>query len=60
MSVVHLYEYVQAAHDAANEGVVERKVATNQTKCGYFREVVTRNKAEVTCKRCLRKMKSTR
>ncbi|ELP6118933.1 TPA: hypothetical protein I7730_15880 [Vibrio vulnificus] len=58
MSAVHLYEYVQAAHDAANQGVVERKTATNQTKCGYVREKVTRHKTEVTCKRCLRKMES--
>lgn len=53
---VHLRVRNEAAWDAYRSGVVDKETATNQTKCGYVRSVVTTNPADVTCKHCLREM----
>ncbi|MEZ8293478.1 hypothetical protein AB6D11_06445 [Vibrio splendidus] len=60
MAKVHMYESVRYAWRAYEDGVVERHVATNQTRCGYVRKIVTEIAELVTCKHCLRVMSQPR
>lgn len=46
---VHLFDYCH--YLKFPDGHPDR---LNATKCGYVRDIVTRNKKEVTCKQCLK------
>ena len=51
---VHLFKYVESAFRAWSEGCADSDVALNQTECGYMRDNITRDKALVTCKLCMK------
>ncbi|MEZ9430734.1 MULTISPECIES: hypothetical protein [Vibrio] len=57
MAKVHFYDHVPYAWTAYGDGTVERKIATNQTLCGYVRDHVTEYEELVTCTHCLRKIR---
>ncbi|PSV00360.1 hypothetical protein C9J27_04330 [Photobacterium kishitanii] len=60
MAKIHLYVRNEYAWEAFQQGVVNEMTATNQTKCGWVRQIVTSNIKEVTCKHCLREMEKDR
>ncbi len=53
MPKVHLYQFNANAWDAHRQGLIDLETASNHTKCGYVRKLVTSDESKVTCKFCL-------
>ncbi len=52
----HMYQRNEKAWELYSEGLVDLITATNQSACGFWRDVVTKDASKVTCKKCLKVM----
>ncbi|CAH6994383.1 hypothetical protein VCHA53O466_140171 [Vibrio chagasii] len=57
-SKVHMYTMVEEAWDMVAKGLIEVTTATNQSLCGGYKQLVTKEESKVTCSHCKKKLKN--
>lgn len=55
---VHFYSYHEEAWEMVRKGLVPLDVAQNQSICGNWKALVTKDKSKVSCHNCLRAIKA--